>query len=208
MTLKDNRAPLLYHVKLCASFQSHPWTQTGVTVRKRPIRVKIGNFFLPCDLEIWQMTMKNNRAPLPCCFKLCASFHCHWWNQTGNTVRKHPIWVKIDNFFSPVTLKFDVWPWKTIGHGTSSKQHQALCIISSPYVNSYWSYGPETTKWGHDLCDLDLWPLTLTFCMDITFVNGNNSWKFQDYRMTGTLSKKVWRTDGRKEVFFELLGHS
>ena len=35
---------------------------------------------------------------------------------------------------------------------------QALCIISSPYVNSNWSYGPETAKWGHDLCDLDLWP--------------------------------------------------
>ena len=34
---------------------------------------------------------------------------------------------------------------------------------------------PETTKLGYDLCDLDLWPMTLTFCMDITFVIGNNS---------------------------------
>ena len=44
---------------------------------------------------------------------------------------------------------------------------------------------------GHDLCDLDLWP----FCMDITSVNGNNSWKFQGDTMTGTLSK---RCDRRK----------
>ena len=31
-------------------------------------------------------------------------------------VRKHPIWVKIDDVLSRVTLKFDGWPWKTLGH--------------------------------------------------------------------------------------------
>ena len=31
-------------------------------------------------------------------------------------VRKHPIWVKIDDVLSRVTLKFDGWPWKKIGH--------------------------------------------------------------------------------------------
>ena len=72
--------------------------------------------FEPCDLEIWQMTLKNNRPPLLCYFKLCASFCSHQWIQTGVTVRKLPIWVKIDDFFSRVTLKFDGWPWKTIGH--------------------------------------------------------------------------------------------
>ena len=41
---------------------------------------------------------KNNRAPLLCYFKLCASFHSHWWIQTGVTVRKRPIWVKFDDF--------------------------------------------------------------------------------------------------------------
>ena len=86
--------------------------------------------------------------------------------------------------------------------GTSSKQHQA-------YVNSNWSYGLETVKWGQDLCDLDLWPLTLTFCMDITFVNGNNSWKFCDDTMTATWWKRCKRrTDRRTEVFLELLGRS
>ena len=129
---KNNRAPLLYYIKLCASFQIHWWIQTGVTVRKRSIRVKIGDFlfcvtlkfdgwpwkpighlfyttssfvhhfkamgefklelqsgntqfrsksafFVPWDLQIWQMTLKNNRAPLLCYFKLCASFRSHWW---------------------------------------------------------------------------------------------------------------------------------
>ena len=30
--------------------------------------------------------------------------------------RKRPIWVKIGDVLSRVTLKFDGWPWKTIGH--------------------------------------------------------------------------------------------
>ena len=86
--------------------------------------------FVPCDLEIWWMTLENNRASLLCCFKLSATFHSHWWIQTGVTVRKRPIWVKIDDFFSHVTLQFDIWPWKTIGHlfyfklCTSFRSHQ------------------------------------------------------------------------------------
>ena len=38
------------------------------------------------------------------------------WTQTGVTVRKRLIWVKFDDFESHVTLKFDEWPSKTIGH--------------------------------------------------------------------------------------------
>ena len=169
MTSKNNRAPLLYYIKLCASFQIHQWIQTEVTARKRSIRVKICDFlsgvtskfdgwpwktiwhifyttsifvhhfkamgkfklelqsrnaqfgskstiFWLCDLELWRMTLKNIRAPLLCYFKLFASFRSHWWIQTGVTVRKCPIWVKIDDFFSRVTLKLDGWLWKTIGH--------------------------------------------------------------------------------------------
>ena len=41
--LKNNMAPFLYYVKLCASFQSHRWIQTGVTVRKCSIWVKLGD---------------------------------------------------------------------------------------------------------------------------------------------------------------------
>ena len=53
--------------------------------------------FVPCDLEIWWMTLENNRASLLCCFKLCATFHSHRWIQTGVTVRKRAIWVKFDD---------------------------------------------------------------------------------------------------------------
>ena len=34
-----------------------------------------------CDIEIWRMTLQNNRAPLLCYFKLRASFDTYWWVQ-------------------------------------------------------------------------------------------------------------------------------
>ena len=33
---------------------------------------------------------------------------------------------------------------------------QAVCMIPLPYMNSIWSYSPETAKLGFDLSDLDL----------------------------------------------------
>ena len=41
-------------------------------------------------------------------------------------------------------------------------------------------------KLGCELCDLDLWPLTLIFCMDITAVIGKKSRKFHDDMIIGT----------------------
>ena len=131
MTLENNRAPLLCCFKLCATFHSHRWIQNGVAVRKRPIWVKFNEFLEPCDLEIWRMTLKKNRAPLLCYFKLYASFRSHRWIQAGATVWKRQIWVKIDDFLSRVTLPFDAWPWKTIGHlfyATSSFVHHFVAI--------------------------------------------------------------------------------
>ena len=61
-------------------------------------------FFVPCDLDNWRMALKNDRAPLLCCFKLCASFESHQYIKTGVTVRKRQIWVKIDDIF------LAVWP--------------------------------------------------------------------------------------------------
>ena len=107
MALKNNRASLLYSVKLCTSFQSNPETlKSGLNRR----------FFVSCDLEILWMTLKTNRAPLLYNIKLYASFLSHRWIQTGFRVRKRSIRVKIGDFLSRVTLKFNGWPWKIIGY--------------------------------------------------------------------------------------------
>ena len=97
MTLKNNRAPLLYYVKPCVSFQSHLWIQTGVTVRKRSIRVKISDF-------LSRMTLKFDAWP----------------------------WKTIGDFLSRGTLKFDTWPWKMIGH---------LFSVTSSFVHRFVATG-------------------------------------------------------------------
>ena len=213
MTLENNRAPLLCYVKLCASFQSHQWIKTYFTVWKRSSWVEIGDFFVPCDIEIWRMTLKNNRAPLLCCFRVCASFHSHQWIQTlksgnaefgsksaifcpmwhwnlidglknnrvpvlyyfklcasfcshlriqiGVTVRKRPIWVKIDDHLSRVTLKFDACLWKTIEH---------LFYVTSSFVHPSVAIGEFELKWQSGKAQFEskstivwaVWPRILT----------------------------------------------
>ena len=130
MTLKNNRAPLLYYIKLCATFQIHQWIQTGVTVRKRPIKVKI-NYFFSCvtlQFDVWPWKTIGHL------FYATSSFAHHFAAigefklelQSRDLIR-----VKIDDFFSCVTFKFDRWPWKTIGHlsyPTSSFVHHLVAI--------------------------------------------------------------------------------
>ena len=146
-------------------------------------------YFILCDLEIWWMTLEKNRVPLLYRIKLCASFQSHRWSQTSVTVRKRPIRVKIGNFLSRVTLKFNGWPWKTIGHlsyAPSSFVHHFLaigefklelqpgnaqfgskstifylCDLEIWRVHSIWSYSPETPNSGQNRqffvpCDLEI----------------------------------------------------
>ena len=122
----------LYRVTL--KFDGWPWKTIGhlfycmlcfvrhfKAIGKFKLEFQFGNaqlrsksaIFFTCDAEIWWMTLKNNRAPLLFCFKLSASFHSHQFIQTGVTVQKCSMWVKIVDFFCPV------WPsnlWITRGY--------------------------------------------------------------------------------------------
>ena len=127
-------------------------TMTGLV-----ILLKLGSnwFFSPCDHEIWWMTLKSNRAPLLYYVNLWASFQIHRWIQTGVTVRKLSIRVKIVIFLSRVTLKFDEWPWKTIRH--------LLCTTLS-FVHHFTAIGEfkdrDKDKIKEDLGSIGLgWPL-------------------------------------------------
>ena len=154
----------LCYNKLCAWFQSHCWIKTGVTVRKPSIQVKIGDFFVLCDLEIWQTTFKNNRAPVLCCFKLCASFHSHQWIQTKVTVRKLLIRVKSAIFFS---CDLEIW-WMTL----KNNRAPLLCYIKLcvSFQSHRWIQSGVTVrkrsirvKIGDFfvLCEIEIWRMTL-----------------------------------------------
>ena len=185
MIWKNNRALLLYYVKLCAPFQIHRLNQTGVTVWKHSIRVKIGNFLTCMTLQFdgwpwntignffytessvvhhfkaigefkielqsgnaqfglkpaifwlgwpWNLTddLKNNKAPLLCCFKLCASLPSHQWIQTGVTTRKRPIWVEIDDFFDSHAL--EIWQMTLKNIWVPFLCHFKLCTS----IQSHW----------------------------------------------------------------------
>ena len=103
--LENNRAPLLYYIKLWASFQSHGWIQNGES-QSRNAQFGSKSYFYPCDLEIWRMTLKNKRASLLSYIKRSAPLHCHMWNQTWVTVRK-----RLSGVMTSVTLTVDLWPW-------------------------------------------------------------------------------------------------
>ena len=80
---------------------------------------------------------KKNRAPLLYYIKHCVPFQIHRWIQTEVTVRKRSIWVKIGDFLFCVTLNFDGWPWKTIGH---------LFYTTSSFVHHFKSIGDLKLK--------------------------------------------------------------
>ena len=123
----------------------------------------------------WNLT-DDDRAPVLCYFKPCASFRSHWWIQTKVTVRKGPIQVKINYFFSRVALQFDVWPWKR--KGTYSMVLQALCIIGEfklEIQSRNAQFGSNSTiLLSHVTLQFDVWPwktIEHIFCATSSFVH-------------------------------------
>ena len=117
-------------------------------------------FFSPCDLEIWWMPIKNNRAPLLCYSKLCASFLSHQGIQTWVRFQRRSIPVTIGDFGSCVILKFEGLPWKMIGHlfqATSKSVHHlvAICEFKQELRSKNAQIGAKFVL----TCEPDLWPL-------------------------------------------------
>ena len=136
-------------------------------------------FFVPCDLEIRRMTLKNNRAPLLCYFKFCASFHSNVsihskWSYSPET----PNLGQTGDFLSCVPLKFDGWPWNTTGHlfyATSGFVHHFIAMCQFQMVLHCLTSVTLT---------FDLWPWPFAVII---------SWWYDG----GNILKKVWQTDRR-----------
>ena len=164
MTSNNNRASLLCPFKFCESFHSNLWTEL---VSHNPETINSGKkrcFSVPCDLEIWLMTlMKFNREPLLSYFKLYTSFQSHRWIQTGVTVRIRSIQVKISDFLPCVTLKFDRLPWKLIGHIFNTKSRfvhrfKAISEFELELQSRNTQFGSKSTIFC--LLDLEIWWMT------------------------------------------------
>ena len=111
---------VLYRVTF--KFDGWPWKTIGhlslavssfvqhfIAIGEFKLELQSGNAQFGSKLTIfrsvwpWRMTLKNNRAPLLCYFKLYASFRSHRWIQAGVTVWKRSIWVKSYDCLSRVT---------------------------------------------------------------------------------------------------------
>ena len=118
----------LFLLQVTLKFERWPWKTIGhlyyatsrfmhhfVGISEFKLNLQSGNaqfwskseLFVPCDLEIWRMTLKINRAPLLCHF--CASFHSHWWTETGVSLKRLNSGQNL--FFYPRDL--EIW-WKTL----------------------------------------------------------------------------------------------
>ena len=131
MTSKNNKAPLLYNIKLCASFQTHWWIQTAVTVQKCSIRVKIDDF-LSCvtwKFDGWHWQTIGHLFCATSSFvnhfiEAIGEFKLEWQSGKLNSAQNQ-------RYLSLVTLKLHGWPWKTIGHifyATSRLEHHCIAI--------------------------------------------------------------------------------
>ena len=164
MTSKNNRALLLYYVKLCASFQIHWWIQTGFTVQKRSIRVEIGGM-------LSRVTLKFDGRPwktIGHLFYAISSFVQHFV-----AIGEFKLELQSGNAQSGSNSMIfrAVRPWNLTDdlakqQGTSSMLLQSLCIISYPLVNLNLSYSPETLNSDQNLpffkpCDLENLRMTL-----------------------------------------------
>ena len=106
------------------------------------------------------MTLKNARAPLLSYFKLCVSFHTHWWIQTSYSP-KTPNLGQNRRFCSRVSLKLDRWPCKTTGHlfyATSSFVHHfvPIAVFKLELQSGNGQSGSKSTIF------LAVWPSNLT----------------------------------------------
>ena len=159
---KKNKAPLLYYTKLCASFQIHRWIQTGVTVRKCSIWVKVGDCLPYMTLKNLMDHLENNRANLLYSIKFCAAFQSHWYIQTGVTVRKRSIRVKIGDLFVPRDLENWRMTLKTIGHlfYTPSSGVHHFKSINEVKLALQSGNAPFGSKLTIFFCPVWLWKLT------------------------------------------------
>ena len=92
------------------------------------------------------MPLKNNRAPLLCCFKLCASFPSHQGIQTRVTVQKHPTLGQNPCFF--VQCVPAIWAMTL-----KNSRAPLLCYFKlwASFCNNWW-FQTVVTVWKRPIC--------------------------------------------------------
>ena len=142
-------------------------------------------FFVPYYLEIWQMTLKVT--------------------VTWVTARKCPIWVKIRDFQSCVTFKFDGWSQQTIRHlfySTSSFRQHFVTICK--FKLELWSGNAQIAAKFALTCvtlSFDIWPWPFTWTLHLSMVITPENFimiPWEEHSEEGVTDRRL---AGQKEVF-------
>ena len=100
---------------------------------------QIRRFLEPCDLEIWRMTLQNNRAPLLCYFKLCAvisyplvNSHLSYSPETLNSGQNQRFFEPCDLEILRMNLKNNRASllWYSTLFKTKETLNQSNCVVS------------------------------------------------------------------------------
>ena len=151
-------------------------------------------FFIPWNLEIWRITWKTI-GHLP---YATSSFVQHFiaiGEFKLELVRKRQIWFKIGDLFSCVTLKFDRWPWKTIGHLSYATSKMCASFHSHQWIQTgvtVQKLSSEVLTSGTLTSDLWPWPFAWTSLLPLVITPEN----FMMIRWQEHCEKGV--TDGQK----------
>ena len=133
------------------------------------IRMEFQRWSLHCKQNITKYTLVQ--IILPIHWKIYISCRYKQGKSEGfescdrPIVRKRPIWVKIGDVLSRVTLKFDGWPWKTIGHlsfaVSSFVQHFiAIGELKLELLSRNAQFGSNSTIFRAE------WPWNLTYDLE------------------------------------------
>ena len=131
MTSKNKWTPFPYHVKLSASYQSHQWIQTWVTVRKRSIRVKTGDFVpvLPWNFFGWPWEIIRHLL------YTTPSF-VHHFEAIGEF--KLELYFGNARFLSKSAFFCPVWPWDLTDDLENNRAHLVCCCKLCASFCSHW----------------------------------------------------------------------
>ena len=184
------------------------WPSLNLNLSYRPETLNSGQnsqYFGPCDLEIWQMTLKNNRTPLLHHFKLCASFIAIC--ELKLELRHANAQIGAKFVLTSVALAFDLWSWPFAWTSLLS-----MVITPENFMKIWWGQHSEKgvtdgqinrqMDWTiHRAAWSQLRTKEIAVCWSSYFVKKNQGWttthitlivimlKFPEYGITSNDSK-------------------
>ena len=146
-------APSGYKQGKSEGFDSCDWPSNLAQIRSEPTSFGL------CDLEIWWMALKINKGSSSMLLQaMCVisrlSVNSNW-NYSLKMLNLGQIW----QFLSHMTLKFDGWHWKTMGHLFYATKLVHHFIAIGEFKLELWSRNPQ---FGSKLVIFfPVWPLNL-----------------------------------------------